>query len=190
MFKKLEQVRNKFIEKLEEFWEGHKEEIAEEIEKKLGFVKPIKLYAQIDEIYDIFEGLWHISTYWHEDDFELDYHHCTGFYGRFKNLDMRIEVTRLLGIQQNGSDSHPCTYHVQFCEGNDTCTFWVEVGRGTIENIEIFNQKYNAITIIKTFDEIIGFLKPYKEQVIQNRNEERLEQQYNNKQARELENII
>ena len=184
MFKKLEQVRNKFIEKLEEFWEGHKEEIAEEIEKKLGFVKPIKLYAQIDEIYDIFEGLWHISTYWHKDDFGLDYHHCNGFYGCFKNLDKRIE------IEQRENNSCQPTYHVRFCEGNDACTFWFEVGPGKMDNIEIFNQEYNATTIIKTFDEIIEFLRPYKKQVIQNRHEERLQQQYNNKQARELENII
>ena len=178
------QVRNKFIDKLEKFWNDNKEEIVEEIEKKLGFVKPIKLYAQIDEIYDIFEGLWHISTYWHKDDFALDYHHCNGFYGTFKNLDKRIEIE-----QREGHPYQP-TYHVRFCEGNHACTFWFEVGPGKIENIEIFNQEYNATTIIKTFDEIVEFLKPYKEQVIQNRNEERLEQQYNNKQARELENII
>lgn len=177
------QVRNKFIDKLEKFWDDNKEEIVDEIEKKLGFVKPIKLYSMVDEIYDTFKGLWNISTYWHEDDFSLDFSHYSGFYSIFKNLDKRIT------IEQKQNTPYTYTYCVRFCEGNDVCTFWFEVEPDKIRDLKIYNNKYTTTSILAVFVEILDFLEPYKKQVMDNRNVERRQQLYNNEQARELEEI-
>jgi len=177
------QVRDKFIDRLEKFWNDNKEEIAEEVEKKLGFEKPIKLYSMVDEMYDIFEGLWNISTYWSKDDFSLDYSNYSGFYCQFKKLNQRIEIEQI--IKKNNITS----YNVTFGEDDDICTFWFEVEPKRVRDLKIHNNKYTAMGILEVFVKMLIYLEPYKKQVMNNKDVERKQQIYNNKQARELEEI-
>lgn len=179
-----EKFKTSLINKIENLWNTHKEEIAEQVEKKLGFTKPIKLYSQLDSLYYIFDGLWQIHNHWNEEKFELRKHGSQeyGFYPKGIEEYLLLELFDTHDYVRNNGYS--------FTFYKDTwCKFYGVVRAAKVDKLEIHEKEYDAQHIINIFDSYLSILEPYKKQVDEYYSQEKAKELYNNYQARELERI-
>ena len=182
---KLNKVWNKIADKLELFWNNHKEEIVEHVEKKLGFIKPISAYSTLDEIYYILRKMMYFHEHhrvYEDKNIKIDENH--GGY----QLDTKAYCFEIALLDVKAYREHEA-YKIRFQDkdNNDILSFDGIIQNNRVVELEIFNKEYNAEKIMKTFNKILNELAPYLEQVKQEIKKETEEKQYNLKQKQLLE---